>query len=621
MKDFMLGCNYWDSAHGTDMWRYFDRETVEKDLEALASSGVRVMRVFPNWRDFQPVKKLYAWRGEEHGYVDADEKPLSDPTGVDPRMIARFREFAAIAEKNRVSLLVSVVTGWMSGRLFLPPALEGKNPISDPEVLCWTDRFIRGFVNGVKDLPNVLLWDLGNESNCLGPASSRYEAYVWTAFVRNAIRASDPTRPIASGMHGLSSVASSGPWTIRDQGEITDMVTTHPYASPTIRNDIEPMNRLRTTLLPTAQSVFYADLSGKDAMMEEQGGFSEALGNPLMQADFARINIYSSFVHGLKGYLWWCGMNHTDLPNAPYPWSMIERDLGLLDNDRRPKPVGEALRLAGERIDSLPLDALPARRRRATLFLTDAQDHWAAASAAFVLAKQAGFELIFASGEGELPESELYLLPAVTGWSVMDRRFFDAILDRVKKGAALYISYDGGHFTRFEEITGLRSHGIVKSRKTHRARFSFGEVSYPVESEMLLEPRGALILAENEEGNPVFSRHAFGEGTVFFLNMPLEKTLSGTYGAFSGTLWYKIYETISEDLRKDDPVFTENPVIGLTLHPLKEGGFFLAALNYGDREEKADLRIRPGWTLTPLAGSGKRIPGCDAGFYLLRKSE
>ena len=619
MKEFMLGCNYWDSAHGTDMWRCFEKETVEKDLEALARTGVRTMRVFPNWRDFQPVKKLYAWQGEEHGYVDADERPLSDPTGVDPLMIARFREFAAVAEKNRISLLVSVMTGWMSGRLFLPPALEGKNPISDPEVLCWTDRFIRGFVNGVKDLPNIVLWDLGNESNCLGPAASRYEAYVWTAFVRNAIRASDPLRPIASGMHGLSS--GSGFWTIRDQGEITDMVTTHPYASPTIKNDIEPMNRLRTTLLPTAQSVFYADLSGKAAMMEEQGGFSEALGNPGMQADFARINIYSAFVHGLKGYLWWCGMNHTDLQNAPYPWSMIERDLGMLDNDRKPKPVGDAVRLAGERIDALPLEELPQRRRRATLLLTDAQDHWAVASSAFVLAKEAGFELIFASQDRKLPESELYLLPAVTGWSVMDQSFFDAILDRVKKGASLYISYDGGHFTRFEEITGLRSRGIVKSRKAHRARFTFGEVSYRVESEMLLEPRGAGILAQNEEGNPVFSRHVFGKGAVYFLNMPLEKTLAETCDAFNGTLWYKIYEVFSEDLRRKEPVSSGNPVIGLTIHPLEEGKLFLAALNYGDREEDAELRPAPGWTLSPLAGSGERIPGCDAGFYLLGKTE
>ena len=138
---------------------------------------------------------------------------------------------------------------------------------------------------------------------------------------------------------------------------------------------------------------------------------------------------------------------------------------------------------------------------------------------------------------------------------------------------------------------------------------------------MLLEPRGAGILARNEEGNPAFSRHVFGKGAVYFLNMPLEKTLAGTYDAFNGTLWYKIYETFSEDLRRKEPVSSGNPMIGLTIHPLEDGKLFLAALNYGDREEDAKLRPAPGWTLSPLAGSGERIPGCDAGFYVLEKTE
>lgn len=59
----MLGCNYWDSEHGTDMWRYFDADVIEKDVKALSENGVKYMRVFPNWRDFQPIQKLYGYRG------------------------------------------------------------------------------------------------------------------------------------------------------------------------------------------------------------------------------------------------------------------------------------------------------------------------------------------------------------------------------------------------------------------------------------------------------------------------------------------------------------------------------------------------------------------------------
>ena len=57
--DFMIGCNYWDGVHGTNMWRDFDEDVIRADVEALAKTGVRFMRVFPNWRDFQPMMKMY----------------------------------------------------------------------------------------------------------------------------------------------------------------------------------------------------------------------------------------------------------------------------------------------------------------------------------------------------------------------------------------------------------------------------------------------------------------------------------------------------------------------------------------------------------------------------------
>ena len=63
MKNFMLGCNFWDSKSGTDMWINFDEVSLAADLDALMKSGIRYLRCFPNWRDFQPVIALRVWRG------------------------------------------------------------------------------------------------------------------------------------------------------------------------------------------------------------------------------------------------------------------------------------------------------------------------------------------------------------------------------------------------------------------------------------------------------------------------------------------------------------------------------------------------------------------------------
>jgi len=616
---FMLGCNYWDGAHGTDMWRDFDPAFIEEDIKALSAIGVKYMRVFPNWRDFQPVRKLYGCRGANHGYATVpDEKELPDVNGIDPRQIENFKVFAAICKKYDIKLLVSVVTGWMSGRLFVPEALQGKNPINDPEVLLWTNRFIKGFVSGVKDCDNIVMWELGNESNCMGFAGSIEEAYVWTAFVRNAISAADPTRPVSSGMHSLDSTGKKL-WQIPHQGEITDVMTTHPYVSKTINNDIEPMNRLRTTLMPTLQCIFYSDLGGKPVLLEEQGGFSEALGHEEMDADFARINIWSALAHNVMGYMWWCGPNHNDLDKAPYTWSMIERDLGLMRCDRSPKPVGLAIKECSERLEKLPFDTLPPYQRQALCLLTSSQEHWDCAAPAMLLAKQAGVDSSVTMADHALPEAQLYLMPCVTGWDVLHQHALNSMLQNVRKGATLYISYDGANMSIFEEITGMRSHGIVKSRTRHRATFDFGSFDYSCTQELLLENIEAEVLAKNEEGNIVFARHALGKGQVYFLNMPLEKNLADEYNGYDKG-YHRIYGYFTAPLVAQHPLSCADPDIVLTLHKKEDGSFIAAVLNYSDREKTPHLQVKEGWTLSPIDNQSGTIRKCDAAFYEVKKS-
>ena len=52
--EFFVGCNYWASHAGTNMWHDWDAGVVEADIKRLAEAGVDVMRVFPLWSDFQP---------------------------------------------------------------------------------------------------------------------------------------------------------------------------------------------------------------------------------------------------------------------------------------------------------------------------------------------------------------------------------------------------------------------------------------------------------------------------------------------------------------------------------------------------------------------------------------
>lgn len=610
-KEFMIGCNYWDSASGTDMWRNWKEEVVRKDLAALKACGVRHLRVFPNWRDFQPVDKYWGWSAKPAGYYTPKEAECQKPDYVDMRMVRRFRKFAEIAAENDMELTVSLLTGWMSGRLFFPPALANKNIMTDPEALALTNRYITKLVTEFCDIENIVMWDLGNECNCMQRVANKDEAYVWTYTVSNAIRAIDKTRPIASGMHALAE-EDECVWSIKDQGELCDMLTTHPYPSPTIKNDIEPANKMRSTIFPTAQSEFYAGVSNRPCMIQEQGSFSDLSANPEMAADFARVNIFSAWANNLKGYLWWCGMEHLLLEEPPYNWSMIERSLGMLKLDRTPKKIGEAFRKASEVIKELPV--VYKKRTDAVCLLTD-RDRQEKGMVSYVLAKQAGINIEFKVFGDKLPQTDLILVPSCHGDTFFDKETSDEIFERVKNGTTLFMSASRIHMCEFEEHFGLRSLGMAQMGCTHTAHFPFGDITYTSEKEILLESAGAQILAANEQDNPVFTKFQYGKGYVYLLNFDLELSAVRKYDAFNQKPHiagiYKMVDKVRE-LAADYKIYTDDVRVGVTELDTSDG-LVLALINYSD-EDISDFRycVKAGYKVEILYGNLEQIPHCDA---------
>ena len=148
--DFILGCNYWASNAGTEMWKNFDKKVIEKDIEILSKHGVQYMRVFPNWRDFQPVIPLMSVSGNICGYCREGGNTAEYDDYIDTVMMQRFAEFLDICEKYNIKLIVGLITGWMSGGLFIPPALYGKDVLTDHIALYFQQLFIKGFVSEFK---------------------------------------------------------------------------------------------------------------------------------------------------------------------------------------------------------------------------------------------------------------------------------------------------------------------------------------------------------------------------------------------------------------------------------------------------------------------------------------
>lgn len=621
--EHMLGCNYWDSKSGTDMWKNWDYDSVDDDLAKLSEYGVQYLRVFPNWRDFQPIQSLKWWQGKVREYR-VGEKALENEFGIDTIMLKRFDAFCDLAKKHNMKLIVSIITGWMSGRLFVPPALEGKNIINDPEALMWETKFVRGFVKYFKDRPEIVYWDLGNECNNISECNNRYEAWLWTSTIRNAILSEDKSRKIMSGMHALGVNAMENQWTIQDQGELTDILCPHPYPSPTVGGDIEPMNQLRTTLIPTIQTVLYSSIGKKPAMIQECGSFNDMIANRRIAADWIRINMLSGWANGSLGFLWWCAHEHLHLENPPYSWSMVERELGLLDKDKQPKPVALEMKKVSEMIKALPFEKLPKREIDAVCILpnySNASAVYRIASVSYVLAKQAGIEMEFCHCDQQLPDAKIFFVPSMGGWAPLGKDMLDSLTEKAANGATVYFSTKSGLITTFEQITGLQSNGMMSDNSLHNCKFDEINLPFSYSKKFMLTSIGAEVIAEDTDGTVIFSKHAYKKGYIYFLNFPLEEILWDKPGIFtkSDMPYYKIYSKVANEVIKDKVVINNNPNLGITIHKLDDGRCVVIAINYSDEEQKLLLNIKEKYEC--IYGNEKTIGACDACIFIINDGQ
>ena len=130
-----VGINYWASHNSINMWRDWDAKKIEDDFKRLKEAGVSVLRVFPLWPDFQPLTALYINNGERYEYRFGEEKiPDTEAgrAGVSEIACEHFEELCVLAEKYDLKLMVALITGHMSFRIYSPEAFAGNTPLRRP---------------------------------------------------------------------------------------------------------------------------------------------------------------------------------------------------------------------------------------------------------------------------------------------------------------------------------------------------------------------------------------------------------------------------------------------------------------------------------------------------------
>ena len=616
---FFTGCNYWASHAGTNMWSDWRPDVIEEDFARLAEAKIGVLRIFPLWSDFQPLRIHRGGGGSEREYrLREDPLPFTEAgrAGVDEVMAERFGVFCDLAEKYGLKLIVGLVTGWMSGRMHMPEAFAGKALLTDPAVIRWQVRFVRYMVKNFKDKPAIAALDLGNECNCMGSAD-RNAAYLWTTVITDTIKLEDPDKPVVSGLHGLK---PDGNWTPEDQGEILDILCTHPYPLFTPHCDTDPLNQMKSILHSTAESVMYETIGGKPCFIEEAGTLGPMIGDEDIAADYIRTALISAWAHDLRGFVWWCANEQSALTHTPYDWDAVERELGLFRLDGSPKPVAGAFADFMKQLGiwETNLEKLPPRITDGVCVLTAGQDNWAAAYGTFLLAKQAGLDITFAWCHDEIPTAPAYFLPALSGLAAIEGHELTELLRRVHDdGASLYLSVNDALLSPFASFAGVKVK--TRCRRTAGDTVKLGDTAFSMWSpiRMQMEATTAKTLAEDEENRPVFTVNEYGKGKVYFCAYPLELDASCKPGVISGQTavpTWRFYEAmgLKNPAKLFVPTAGDTQYIGITEHPVDENRRVLVFVNYTPEERSVTVNL-VGWQVRYLQyfTEGNVIKGTD----------
>ncbi len=599
-----FGLNYWSSKDAIKMWENWDAKEIEKDLKIIKEYGITHLRVFPLWSYFQPI---YALRSNDKiiEYAFAD-RPLPETeagrAGVSEEACQHFEELCTLAEKYDLKLIVGLITGHMSFRYFAPPALEGKNLVNDPTAIKWELRFIHYFVKRMGKEKAIVGWDLGNECNGFAKTNGLNdpdEAYVWCSALSDAIRRADPTRPVITGFDTIPIEQEA--FNVFDVAECADIHTVHTYNIFQTKN--APLVSMRSILHSSVLCRMYREVGKIPTFLQEVGSIGYTNCSRKVEALFFRALALSSWVYNCFGVMWWCAFDQGNMEYPPYDWNTIGSDYGFFTCDRKPKPIAEICKKVIETLNHSQIEELPQLKTDAVCILSrNVPNPFATANTAFCLALQSNMNISFAHATEELPDASVYMLPSIDQNHSICKRHLDKLLAKVKDGASLYLSLGEGLFRSLPEITGVTIAYREKTNNAEKVVLGSKKITLKADYRYIIESCDAEVLATGEDGRPVYTKHQYGNGYVYFSTIPIEKYLS-TQEAFclgktdNYSTWYS---PLFESVKENHIVNTDSHLIRVTEHETDSNNRLVVAINYSQSDTEAGLCIEKGWKIAEV---------------------
>ena len=597
-----LGVNYWASHAATRMWTEWDETVVEKDIQKLSEIGCEYLRVFPLWPDFQPVMVLRTncfKGGYKRSYAFVNEQPLpktdAGRAGVDEKMMQRFEKLLDIAQKYNMKVIVPLINGHMTFRIYNPPAVDGLDHFRDPESLMWQGKFVRYFVKRMKHHPAICAWEIGNESNCLSVADDRATAWSWTAFITDAIRSQDQTRPVCSGMHSLELHDTHDKhWTFFDQSELCDVLTSHPYPMWREYVNCDKPNTLRWVLFAAAENQVYLDFTNSEAMAEEVGTLRRTFSTFEDLGDSLRNMLWLLWNNDSRALFWWCAFDQTKMEFPPYDWDEAGMEHGLMTTDYMVNPTGRAISDFAAFKKKCPIKSLNPPREKAVCIFGRNQGFQKLALSTNILAMQAGIPLKFCFCESEIPDANVYLIPCVMRKGGLDRSSYRMLDEKVKNGATVYMSLDyNACLPLMDEFLGFEISMREKCDRPLNIHIK-NKLDITLYSEYKFEVKSCGAVPIDDGG--IVLEFKKGKGKIITVLLPFEKLMINTVSSYQTLSGYELYRIIGEKIIENNVLKSNDCEVLVTEHPKDKNTVYAIICNCSPVAKRVALDIKDGWT-------------------------
>jgi hypothetical protein len=380
-------------------------------------------------------------------------------------------------------------------------------------------------------------------------------------------------------MHGLG---INKVWDLRTNGLYVDMLTTHPYPLFTPYCGMEPLTTMRSALHAAAASAFYADIGEKPCLVEEVGVLGPMVIGDEGAAEYLEQSMFTSYQYGATGYLWWCGFDQDKFNFAPYDGSGLEQNLGLATSDGKPKKVLCAMKKMQDVL--LETQDLPLFDKHAVVILPDGDNGWANSYASFCMAAQAGYSVEFACVTQPLKDSDFYIIPCVK--VDLNLKYREKLLEKIENGAKLLVTYNGGHMSLFEKLTGVTVAGRDGFRKDKKFTINGKEVCVPSDANLIIKPQTAEVVIESQDGI-ILTKNKVGKGEVYFLNASLEDSYVKAYKPYESGM-HEIYSLFLNGAKR--PLVVNSELCCVTYHSLDNGNVVVLITNL-DKNKKLEYSL------------------------------